>query len=98
MADGRRGRPPLTRIQCHPAPPRRQKTIAASHERAVREAGIAKPATPKTLRHSFATHVLQAGYDVRTVQKLLGHTHVETTMIRAHVLNRGARDVVRPLD
>jgi site-specific recombinase XerD len=55
----------------------------------VREAGIAKPATPHTLRHSFATRLLQAGYDIRTVQELLGHTHV---------LNRDARDVVRPLN
>jgi len=67
----------------------------------VREAGIAKPAkpaTPHTLRHSFATRVLQVGYDIRMVQELLGHTHVETTMIYTHVPNGGARDVVRPLD
>lgn len=67
-------------------------------KRAVRKAGIAKPVTPHTLRHGFATHLLQAGYDIRTVQELLGHTHVETTLIYTHVLNRGARDVVRPLD
>ena len=67
-------------------------------KRGVREAGIAKPAKPHTLRHSFATHVLQAGYDIRTVQELLGHTHVETTMIYTHVLNKGGRGVVSPLD
>ncbi len=72
--------------------------FAAGHERALREAGIAKPATPHTLRHSFATHLLQAGYDIRTVQELLGNIHVETIMIHTHVLNRDARDVIRPLD
>ncbi|MGK2849245.1 MAG: tyrosine-type recombinase/integrase [Minisyncoccota bacterium] len=57
-----------------------------------------KPAKPHTLRHSFATRLLQAGYDIRTVQELLGHTHVATTMIHTHVLNRDALDVVRPLN
>ncbi|MDP2964392.1 MAG: integron integrase [Sulfurimicrobium sp.] len=74
------------------------QAVQRAVKQAVRDSGSVKPATPHTLRHSFATHLLQGGYDIRTVQELLGHKDVQTTMIYTHVLNRGGRGVASPLD
>lgn len=75
-----------------------EKRVQRNFKRAAREAGIVKQVSPHTLRHCFATHLLESGQDIRTVQELLGHSDVKTTMIYTHVLNRGGLAVLSPLD
>ncbi|MEN3293357.1 MAG: hypothetical protein V7642_2610, partial [Burkholderiales bacterium] len=75
-----------------------QQTVQRAIKRAVAAAKLTKPATTHSLRRSFATQLLESGYDIRTVQELLGHTDVSTTMIYLHVLNKGGRGVTSPMD
>jgi len=80
------------RYHIHPS------SIRKAVKQATTKAGLMKHATCHSFRHSFATHLLENGYDIRTVQELLGHSHVNTTMIYTHVLNRGGRGVKSPID
>ena len=95
---------PATRIYLHRETGERRRhhlhetVLQRAFKEAVRASGLTKPASCHTLRHCFATHLLENGYDIRTIQELMGHEDVNTTMIYTHVLNRGGRGVRSPLD
>ena len=75
-----------------------ESVLQKAVKRAAKQAGITKPVGPHTFRHCFATHLLESGYDIRTVQELMGHKDVKTTMVYTHVMNKGPLGVRSPLD
>lgn len=75
-----------------------ESVLQKAIKQAARQAGITKPVGPHTFRHCFATHLLESGYDIRTVQELMGHKDVKTTMVYTHVMNKGPLGVRSPLD
>jgi integron integrase len=89
-------RDPYSRLPARPH--LHEKAVQRAVQAAVRKAGLSRPASCHTLRHCFATHLLEDGYDIRTVQELLGHSDLKTTMIYTHVMAKGAKGVRSPLD